>query len=281
MAIKIVYRSPSDLWPQPLNEQLYGPPKANSAYETIEFKMRHQGFDDLYPLQITQDGRIVDGVTRWALAKKLRLESVPCVLFVPSSEETAELEIQQQLIIANSYRIKTRLMAARELRKLVELETARAKKRMQWGKGDDGVTGKATERAAKLCKTSGATVQRTLRVLAGIDAATERGDERMTVRLTELLERGKTGIAEKLIAEGKGESKRKARIKKAADVPRTGPDHAMLAYREFYEACAKTSIKEELPLLEKYLKKMQEALETARDKLSHTPRATHADSNRR
>jgi ParB-like chromosome segregation protein Spo0J len=267
MARKIVDHSPDDLRPHPLNKELYGPPKDNEAYENVRFSMKRGGYDERYPLLITQDLRIIGGVTRWAAAKSLKLERVPCEVFVPPNEETAELEIEAKLITENGYRVKTRLMVAREQQKLVELQKVLARKRMAWGRDDDDDgPSKATERAAIAFKTSGATVQRNLRVLDGIDAAQERGDERMAARLIDLLERGKPGKALDLIATGKGEGKPKAPAK--VDVPRTIHDHATMAHSEFYEACAKSSIEEELRVLEQYLDNMRKALQTARERLA-------------
>jgi ParB-like chromosome segregation protein Spo0J len=267
MARKIVERSPSDLRPHPLNKELYGPPTDNEAYDNIRFSMQHNGFDERKPLWITRDGRIIDGHTRWFAAKSLKKESIPCEVYVPSSEETAESEIEAMLIRENGYRRKTRLMVAREQQKLVELQKVLARNRMAWGRRDDDEgPSKATERAAVIFKTSGATVQRNLRVLAGIDAAKERGDEPMAARLIDLLERGKPGKALDLIATGKAESKRKP--PKKVDVPRTIHDHATGAFGEFYEACAKASIEEELRVLEKYLDNMHKALQTARGRLT-------------
>jgi hypothetical protein len=266
MARKIVLYSPSDLRPHPLNKELYGLPTDNEAYVNVQFSMSRGGFDERHPLLVTKDGRIVSGVTRWTAAKSLKLESVPCETFVPVDEESAELEIEAKLIMENGYRTKTRLMVAREQQKLVELEKVLARKRMAYGRdGEDGPS-KSTERAAIAFKTSGATVQRNLKVLAGIDAAKERGDERMAARLIDLLEHGKPGKALELIVAGNGKSKQKA--PKKVDVPRTILDHATMAHSEFYEACAKSEIEEALRVLEQYLDNMHKALETAREKLT-------------
>jgi hypothetical protein len=283
MARTTVEHSPSDLRPHPLNKELYGPPTANEAYVNVRFSMERGGFDERHPLLVTRDCRIISGVTRWAAAKSLKLESVPCEVFTPASEETAELEIEAKLITENGYRVKTRLMVAREQQKLVEVEKVLARKRMAHGRGDDEGPSKATERAAVAFKTSGATVARNLRVVAGIDAARERGDERAAARLIDLLERGKPGKALDLIAagNGQGESKRKAPAK--VDAPRTIHDHATMAHSEFYEACAKSTIEEELLVLERYLDNMREALQTARERLtrSRTSQAVGPISDRR
>jgi ParB-like chromosome segregation protein Spo0J len=267
MARKIVLYSPSDLRPHALNKELYGPPTANEAYENVRFSMQRGGFDERHPLLVTREGRIISGVTRWFAAKSLKLESVPCEVFAPLGEETAELEIEAKLILENGYRAKTRLVVAREQQKLVELEKVLARKRMSQGRGDDDDgPSKSTERAAIAFKTSGQTVLRNLRVLAGIDAARERGDERTAKSLIDLLERGKPGKALELIAKDNGESKKKTPAK--VDVPRTIHDHATAAHSEFYEACCKAEIEEELRVLEQYLVNMTKALETARERLT-------------
>ena len=76
----------------------------------------------------------------------------------PASDATRETEYEQQVIIGNVYRVKTQLMMARELRKLVELEKALARQRM--GQGSDGGASKSADRAGAAYKLSGKTVER-------------------------------------------------------------------------------------------------------------------------
>jgi hypothetical protein len=67
-------------------------------------------------------------------------------------------------------------------------------------------------------------------------------------------------------AAGNGEAKQKA--PKKVDVPRTIHDHATMSHSEFYEACAKASIEEELRVLDRYLDNTRKALQTARERLA-------------
>jgi len=219
VARKIVCYKVADLRPHPLNKELYGPPKSNEAYDAIYFSMKRAGFDERHPLLITRDGRIISGVTRWAAARAAKIEDVPCEIFEPQSEETAELEIEVKIILENGYRVKTRLIVAREQQKLVEVEKVLARQRMARGRDDDDKgPSKSTERVALTFKTSNQTVRRNLQVLAGIDAARERGDEPMARRLTELLEHGKPGKALDLIRMREALQTARARMR-AAGLP--------------------------------------------------------------
>jgi ParB-like chromosome segregation protein Spo0J len=267
MARKIVSYSPSDLRPHPSNKEVYGPPKSNDRYDEIYNNMKRGGYDERHPLLVTRDGRIISGVTRWWAARSLKLEEVPCEVFEPPDEETAEAIIEEKLFLENLYRTKTRLMKAREQQKLVEIQKILARKRMAHGRDDDDAgPSKSTERVAKICKTSNQTVRRNLKVLKGIDAAVARGDEHMARHLIELLEQDKPGKAIDLI-DGTVKGKPKAPVK--VDVPRTPLDHSLAAYREFYEACATSKAEAELQALEQDLERMREALQTARARLTH------------
>jgi hypothetical protein len=265
MARKIITKSPPDLRPHPLNKELYGLPTASDQYENFKFAMKHGGFDwEEHPLLITPDGRVISGVTRWAAAKAVGLAEVPCVVFVPKAPagtESAELEIEAKLIQENRYRTKTRLMVAREQRRLVEIEKLKARGRM--AAGSDGGESKSVDRVGADFKTSGKTVQRNLKVLAGIEEAEAAGDRKKADRLTELLEHGKVGVALELL-DGKEKAKKPPKV----EAPRTLNDHSSKAYSEFYEGCAKAEVPAEIELLESMQERMGQALRTARGRVS-------------
>src|SRR5262249_964186 len=132
-APKIVWKNTKDLRPHRLNARLYGPPTANSRYKDIKLDMERRGFDERFPLFVTEDGRIVHGVTRWAAAKAAGLGQVPCLIFTPSNPATAELEFEREIVKGNIQRDKTQEMIAREQERLLEIETDLAHQRMAAG----------------------------------------------------------------------------------------------------------------------------------------------------
>jgi hypothetical protein len=257
MARTIVTRDPADLRPHPLNKELYGPPTANSAYKDLKASMARGGFDDRHPLLVTADNRIIWGVTRWAVAKSLGLPAVPCFVFVPPEPATAELEIERQLVEGNRYRVKTEVMLAREQRKLLEVESALARRRM--GDGSDGGPSKATDRVGKTFGESGKTVQRRIKVLEAIEQADAGGDKKKSERLTELLNGGKTVQALATISPKKKSGSRPVKV----DVPRTLHDHATRAYSENYEACCKAQCEGEIEVLVNNVERMLHDILTA------------------
>src|SRR5262249_52652386 len=141
--MKTVMRDVAELRPHPSNQAVYGKPTENSAYQDIRLDMKRRGFDPLKPLLVTGDGRIIGGVTRWAAAKSLGIGSVPCVVFEPSSEGTAEEEYEMQLPCDNDYRQKTQVIRAREQRLLLETQATLARKRMAQGARTGDVGGEA------------------------------------------------------------------------------------------------------------------------------------------
>jgi hypothetical protein len=259
---KTVTRPVADLRPHPLHRDLYGPPTANSAYKDIKSNMRARGFDERQFLLVTGDGRILWGVTRWAVARSLNIEEVPCEVFVPSSPERAELEIEAEIVRGNMYRVKDQLTIAREQRKLLEVEAHLARQRMGGG-GDDGPS-KSTDRVGKVFRVSGKTVQRQIKVLEAIEKAEAGGDHRRAEKLTNMLNAGQTVKALEVIA-GKPSAPRKP---PAVDVPRTLLDHLNKAHSEFYEACAKATVPAEVDLVASYLDKMNNVLEQRRLKVA-------------
>jgi ParB-like chromosome segregation protein Spo0J len=254
---KIVTRHPDELRPHPLNKELYGPPGANSAYKDIKASMARGGFDTRHPLLITADGRILAGVTRWACAKAAGLAELPCEVFRPSSEATAEVEAEAKLITENTYRVKSQVTLAREQRRLLELEKPLARARM--AEGADGDVSRSEDRVGRVFSVSGKTVRRTLKVLDAMEKAEADGDRRRADRLKELLEAKQT-VKALAIVEGKATAKKPPKV----DVPRTMLDHAMKAHSEFYEACCKARVRGELDQVKKYLDEMRRAFEAAR-----------------
>jgi hypothetical protein len=258
---KIMRRPIADLRPHPLHRELYGPPTANSAYKDIKANMRARNFDERQPLLVTADGRILWGVTRWAVAKSLGIGEVPCEVFAPSSAEAAELEYEAEIVRGNMYRVKDQLTIAREQRKLLEVEEHLARQRM--GGGGDGGPSKSTDRVGKVFRVSGKTVQRQIKVLEAIEKAEAGGNRKKADQLTELLNGGKTVKALEVIA-GKPSAPKKV---PTVDVPRTLLDHANKSWSEFYEGCAKAAVDTEVDLLASYLDKMNSALEEARSRV--------------
>jgi hypothetical protein len=258
---RIVMKCPEDLRPHALNKELYGPPTANSVYKDIKVTMGRGGYDERHPLLITEDGRILWGVTRWAVAKSLGLKEVPCIVFRPTNPATAELEAEAEIIRGNIYRNKSQLMIAREQRKLREVESDLARQRMS--AGSDGGPSKSTDRVGKIFGESGKTVERRLKVLEAIEEAEAEHDSKGAKRLTDLLEGKKLVKALDVI---KGESGKPKPVKKV-ETPRTLNDHASRAYSEFDEACGKVIVAAELEILEATLQRMRDASEAARQRL--------------
>ena len=260
----IIMVAVADLRPHPINKELYGPPTANSAYKDIKANMEHGGFDERHPLLVTEDRRILWGVTRWSVAKSLHIAEVPCEVFIPTSPQTAELEIEGEVVRGNMYRVKTQLTIARKQRKLLEVEKALARERM--AVGSDGGPSKATDRVGTIFAESGKTVQRRLKVLKGIERAESRGQTKLADRLTELLER-KSVIKAIDLLDGKkkgGETKKMP----AVEVPPTFLDHNSRAFSEFFDAACKATIPAELELLAKTIDQLREVLEQTRQRLA-------------
>jgi hypothetical protein len=268
---KLVNHAPDGLRPHPLNKELYGPPTANSAYKDIKGNMA-RGFDERHPLLITEDRRILWGVTRWHAAKALGLESVPCEVFVPSSPEAAELEYEQKIIEGNIYRIKTKRMLACEQRKLMELEKGLGRLRM--AHGTDGGPSKSADRVGAVYKVSGKTVTRRIKVLEAIEEAEAKGDHKKVERLADLLERDQVVKALETI-------KGKAAVKKTptVEVPPTLLAHSNKAYSENFEACHKAQVPAEVQLLQANMERMRQDVDDAGTRLG-APAPERPDAGR-
>jgi hypothetical protein len=265
--IVIVMKDPATLRPHPLNKQLYGNPTDNSEYKQIRADMKERGYDERWPLLLTPDDRILWGATRNAAARSLGLPEVPCMIFTPSSPETAELEYEKELIRGNVQRQKTGVMVARELRKLLEVEKELARVRMGHA-GLDGGPSKSADRVAAGYtldgKTlSGKSVDRRVKVLDKIEECQAKGDHRKAERLTELLNGGKIVQALTLIKGKKAAAKKPP----AVDVPRSPLDHSEAARSENYEACAKARTAGEVEIVEANIGEMQQHANTARTRL--------------
>jgi hypothetical protein len=221
--MEIVWRNPADLRPHPLHKELYGPPTANTAYGDIKASMKVNGYNERLPQTITEDGRILVGVTRNHIARTIDLDRVPCYLFQPSDPATAELEMEREIVAGNTYRQKTETMKAREQRKLLEVETALARRRM--GSGSDGGPSMSTDRVGKIFGESGKSVQRRLKVLEAIEKADADGKHERARKLTELMDSRRITKALDLIKPAKqreAEKAKKGKAKKEVDRSPTG-----------------------------------------------------------
>lgn len=267
MARKIKNCQVADLRPHPLHRELYGSPTSNTAYADIRLSMRTRGYDERFPLLITEDGRILSGVTRWAAAKAAKLVEVPCEVFVPEDPQAAEDEMELKIVRDNTYRVKSQLMLAREQRKLLDVESRLARRRK--GSGSDGGPALAADRVGKTFRESGKTVKRRLKVLEAIEEAEAGGNRRRADTLTTLLE-GKNIIKALDIIKGKPATEKKP-VK--VEVPRTLHDHSTKAYSEFYEACCKATVLGELQVLEATLERMRNDLDTARGRVGGQAKA--------
>jgi hypothetical protein len=206
---KTVWHDLADLQPHPFHQQTYRRPQDNSAYKDILASMKTRGYDEDKPLLITADRRILGGRTRWHAAKAAGLDKAPCIVFTPSSQETAELEYVTKICDENMYRIKTKVELAREQRGRLEAEKELARRRM--GQGSDGGASKSADRVGSAYKVSGRTVTTRIKVLEGIEDAQAKGEHKKAERLTDLLERDKTGQALALI-KGKKAAKKPSAI---------------------------------------------------------------------
>jgi hypothetical protein len=259
---KTVWIDLADLQPHPFHRETYERrPQDSSAYRDILASMKTRGYDEDKPMLITADRRILGGRTRWHAAKAAGLDKGACIVFTPSSPETAELEYVMKICDENMYRIKTKVMLAREQRGRLAAEKGLARLRM--GAGSDGGPSKSADRVGSVYKVSGRTVITRIKVLDAIEDAEAKGDRKKADRLTELLERDKTGQALALI-----KGKPAARKPPAVEVKRTLHDHVSKAYSEFYEACAKARVPAEIEILQANIARMQEAVDVARQRVA-------------
>jgi ParB-like chromosome segregation protein Spo0J len=213
---KMIMKNPADLRPHHLHRELYGGPTNNSVYKDLRAEIKAHGFDSRHAIQVSEDGRVLAGVTRWHIAKVENLKEIPCYLFTPEDPANAELEMEQQVIRDNKYRVKSEVMIAREQRKLLEVESALARRRM--GEGKDEGPSRAADRVGKIYKQSGKTVQRHVQVVDAIDEAEQKGNRKRAERLTELLNAKKIVKALDVIKGKRNGKSKTATSKKAVEV---------------------------------------------------------------
>jgi hypothetical protein len=263
MAKEIVTMRVDELRPHPENKDLYDRPTANSEYKRMWDDMKQNGFSDLQPLIVTADRRVIGGCTRWAIARGLKVETVPCIVFTPQSAdpEEAEEEIVRELIRDNQGRRKSERTVAKELRRLVKIESVLARKRMAHGAG--GEPGKAVEKVGKERNLSGSSVQKRIKVLNAIEAAEDRGDTKKANRLEDLLNARKIDTAINVI-KGKPAAPKPAKV----EVPDTFNSRYQKAYSEFFEACCKVMVPGELDQLRGLLARMAEEVEKVERRLN-------------
>lgn len=149
-------RSPDDLTPHPRSDEIYDDEAEDWFVQSVE----EQGV--IEPIVITDDSHfesgevIVSGHRRTDAAKKAGLDEVPIRL----EEYDSELEEREVVIEYNKQREKAFSQKMREADELMEIETEKARKRMQQGgKGtqnlDDLPNGRARDKVAERFDRSG------------------------------------------------------------------------------------------------------------------------------
>jgi hypothetical protein len=262
--MEIIWKDPNDLRPHPLSRELYGKPTENSEYGNLKILISNDGFDETKPLLITTDDRILCGCTRHAIAKSLKLDRVPCLLFRPKDPATAELEMERRIVTDNVSRNKPETVKAKEQRRLLQTEMELARRRM--GGEKDGRPGKSTDAVGKIFDESGKQVQRRIKVLEAIEDAAAKGNHKRAQRLTELLDtRHMTKALDMLKPAKVREAERKAKVK--VDVPPTFHEQMNRSYSANYEACAKATCKAEIELLQKNAERMLHDIEVTVERL--------------
>jgi hypothetical protein len=126
---EVIDREILQIKPHPLNRKLYGhiDPGTADMQDLIE-NIKQMGF--LHPILIDRDMQIVSGHRRWAAAKALEIERVPC-----QEHSGAALEIEEAIVYANTQRVKSSEMKAREFKELKRIKQEKAKRRQ--GKRND------------------------------------------------------------------------------------------------------------------------------------------------
>lgn len=113
------------LKPHPLNSEIYGDAADADLVESIEAN------GILTPILITGDKAeigpnvIISGHRRYYAAKKLGAPTVPFIV----SDLTDAMDIEEAIIIANKQRVKDNYQVGREAKRLIDIESARAKLR--------------------------------------------------------------------------------------------------------------------------------------------------------
>lgn len=113
------------LKPHPLNSEIYGDAADADLVESIEAN------GILTPILITGDKAeigpnvIISGHRRYYAAKRLGAAAVPVIV----SDLTDAMDIEEAIIIANKQRVKDNYQVGREAKRLIDIESARAKLR--------------------------------------------------------------------------------------------------------------------------------------------------------
>ncbi len=195
-----------ELTPHPRNEKIYG---VNEDVSALVEKIRKSGV--VTTLIITDDNVIISGNRRWKSCKQLAAEgdkrfcSVNCEVKTFDSEED-ELEY---LVICNDTREKTKEQKAREAQMLLEVERARAEKRMLAGvksdpvaelpQGQEKTSGKTRDIVAKkLHMRSGREVERAVKTVKKIDELQEQGRSEDSQLIKNTLNNTSASTAEEL-----------------------------------------------------------------------------------
>lgn len=192
----VVTRNPRDLKQHPVNIELYGEDLPEHLVESIrEFGIRE-------PIRVcrSEDPRlnnvIVSGRRRRNIAIKEDIKEVPTVEWQCDDE----LELIEELIIANVRSELTMEHRIRQYDKLREIASQRAEKRMKAGKKADPVatlpegesppeTGAASDIAAKQVGLSRKTAEAGVKVVKKIDSLKEEGRTEEAASLTQELNR--------------------------------------------------------------------------------------------
>ena len=194
---KIVYVDVDALRPHELNVKIYG------ACLDAEFVKRVEASGFIYtPILITSTNVIISGHRRVAAAKELNIKKIPAVVFYSDDE----LLIEESLIETNNQRVKTPEQIGREFNVLKEIESKRAKIRMEQGVQPvaQGEQGKSRDLAAKkIGDISGVSAERAGAVVEVIDklAKSERNKKKVE-ELHDLLRKNIKGAYNKAVADG-------------------------------------------------------------------------------
>lgn len=192
--ITLEIRDPSALSDHPLNAHLYG-----DVADDQEFLESCRG-GILESLLITSDNVIISGHRRNQAAVVLGLDFV---LVTVRRDLSDPLDIAEALIRCNSQRVRTVEQRAREYKYLLEIESARAKRRQATSTGgaepqlqaDQPPAARASDVAADAIGMSRTTAEQASVVVDAIDSAVETGDDDRATELRSALETGSVSVA--------------------------------------------------------------------------------------
>lgn len=183
-------RSPKELRPHPLNDEIYGDRADNELVESI----REKGI--LSPLLITHANYIISGHRRWAAANAIGMESIPVVIF--GSQDA--LDIQEAIIETNRQRQKTNEQIGREYDHLKRIYNERDS---QQGKRADLTVAKEpnekhTEATSVLINTEVKPPTDRAAEKIGVAKTTANKASKVVYVIDELEQVGQTAVAENL-----------------------------------------------------------------------------------